>query len=143
MNRVLELLAGTGVARYRRATPAVSEAAILVLGPVAGVGLRPDTTPHPDRFGTTVRACDLGARGSATVTFDLNNGDIDIHNYQVHLIVTAGRGTLGSGTSLVNHVAGGATGNGRILVPVTGDLRGAHCQLWADLWEGPTGHSHG
>jgi hypothetical protein len=136
---------------YRRLGPGrawlvpvlLGEAGLLVVVVLLGLVLQVATAPHPDRVSTRVQACDLGTRGAAQVTFTLNNGDRDSHNYKVSLVVTgAGSKQLGAGATLVNHVDPGATVTSRLLVPLVGDPTGASCVLRADIFTG-TSMQHG
>ena len=127
----------------RRLVPLlIVEAAVLVLGAVAAFLLWPDTTPHPERVATAVQACDTTTKGSAQVTFTVNNGDRASHNYQVHVVVMGAGGTkqLGAANVLVNHVDAGATATGRALVALAGDSAGASCLLRAEVFTGDFGH---
>ena len=116
------------------------ECAMLLVAVVLGLALRPASANAA--VPAHVQQCDLHQRGTALVTFDLSNDDDVEHNYQVHLIVSRGGPNLGAGTSLLNHIAAGTTVTTQMVVPLSGDATGATCNLWAEAWNGQTGHNH-
>jgi hypothetical protein len=93
-----------------------------------------------DAVTTAVTSCGLGVPGAALVDYRLTNGDRAIHSYRVHVSVASGRTVLGSGTSLVTDVAGGATSHARALVPVVASAAGGTCEVHAEVFDVGLGH---
>jgi hypothetical protein len=143
LSRVRGWYNGLGPRRFRLLPVVVGESSIVVVAVLAALVLGVVWASHPERVSTGVTVCDLGARGAAQVTFVVNNADRIEHNYAVHLVVSGKASQqLGSGTVLVNHIAGGGSQTSQLLVPVTGDTAGATCTMRAEVFTGNMGH-HG
>jgi len=95
---------------------------------------------RPDAVTTAVTACGLDVPGAAQVTYRLTNRDRTWHGYRVHVSVIDGHGVLGSGTSLLGHVAAGATSEAKALVPLSARTGGALCEVHAEVFDADTGH---
>jgi hypothetical protein len=142
LRRLARQVVGTGATRYRRLSLALPELGLVLVSVLAATLLGIEHVADPTQVSTRVQVCDFASHGSAAVTYDLTNRDRSTHGYQVHLVVAVGAHTVGSGTSLVTHVDAGATVTGRMLVQLVGDPSGARCTLWAETFDGETGHGH-
>jgi hypothetical protein len=120
--------------------PALIGLCVMLLAAAVVTVLLADEQPRPAALTTTVTTCNLKVQGAAQVSYTLTNGDRATHGYLVHVSVANGTSVLGSGTSLLNHVAAGATSNAQALVPVASVGPGATCAIHAEVFDADTGH---